>query len=150
MGLLTLLAHVVAECSGQMTLLSASAPSGYKPLLFTLVPIRARRRVSSSRYENVLSSRGSMERAIAWSHFCIFRSGIYQKLELCFGTTVHIFRSWIHSVVHGWHLCLVVMMMMFRSVMNTKKKETDCFLKSVAVLSQQAGGIMNGEKGNSC
>jgi len=27
-------------------------------------------------------------------------------VELCFGTTLHIFRSLSYSVVHGWHMCV--------------------------------------------
>ena len=55
-------------------------------------------------------------------------------VELCFGISVHLFRSWSYSVVHGRRLRLVLMMVL-RSVVNMKKERAEYFLKSVAVFS---------------
>ena len=74
------------------------------------------------------------------SIFCRFRHLLIMA-ELCFGAAVRIFRSWIYFVVVcGWHLWLVVAMMMLRSVVNMKDKEgkiLSLWLVSINKLEEQ-------------
>ena len=132
--------------SGQMALfLSASAPQGYKPLLFTMVATilpcsMKKQQLMRDKNHPGLSwgfikrvrdfhspSRGSMERARFLVPFLPLQiRNLPKTVELCFGTTtVHYIRAWIYSVFHSQHL--LVAMMMLRSVVNMKKKESRVF-----------------------